>query len=314
MKQLVPKVDSLRGRKLLDRMWRRLPVMQSAEETAAALLAALPGEDRGGAQALALRLQAHPAALGPAIDELLASPATLQRHVPPMLGRWLGADPQSDLFVSLGTHCFTASLLRRWGLRSAAGPFDWLFSSAAMVTHCIEDDFRAFLDREQYAPVPPELRRDGAEVNRTNHRLYQQMFGIEFIFNHHDPHEEATHAHFTRSVDRFRAVLGDARRKFFILHRTQCEGPLDDLHALHHALAQRCKSFCLFVFETPPALPTPMTSPTLRPVIDTPTFKVSEFRPCSAWGPLQFEDLLDEHTLMRYVLMGQSRTAPSAPP
>ena len=304
------------GRKLLDRVWRRLPVLQSAEETAAALLAALPGKDGSGvgAQALALRLQAQPSDLAPLIDELLASPATLQRHVPPMLGRWLGADPQNDLFVSLGTHCFTASLLRRWGLRSASGPFDWLFSSAAMVTHCIEDDFRAFLDREQYAPVPLELRRDGAEVNRTNHRLYQQMFGIEFIFNHHDPHEDPTHAHFTRCADRFRAALLDARRKFFILHRTKPEGPLDDLHALHDALAQRCTNFCLFVFELPPALPTPTPSPMLRPLIDAPTLKVCEFRPCSAWGPLQFEELLDEHTLLRYVLMRQPTKAGAALP
>ena len=34
-------------------------------------------------------------------------------------------------------------------LRKYAGPFDWLYSSADMIRHCLEDGFRAFLDRDQ---------------------------------------------------------------------------------------------------------------------------------------------------------------------
>jgi len=32
-------------------------------------------------------------------------------------------------------------------------PFDWTFSSPAMVSDCLADDFKAFLDPREYIPI-----------------------------------------------------------------------------------------------------------------------------------------------------------------
>ena len=47
--------------------------------------------------------------------------------------------------VSLGCMCAPAKHLQRLQLRLCAGPFDWIFSTPQMVTHCLQDDFACFL-------------------------------------------------------------------------------------------------------------------------------------------------------------------------
>jgi hypothetical protein len=105
-------------------------------------------------------------------------------------------------FISVGPQCRSAAILRRLGLRSASYPFDWLFSSLGMVEHCLDDDFRTFLDPDEHDTVPLEERPD-PHTHRTHHRFYRSM-GIDFVFNHHEMPESL--AHFQRAVDRFRSA------------------------------------------------------------------------------------------------------------
>jgi len=100
------------------------------------------------------------------------------------------------------------------GLRRYAGPFDWIFSNPEMVAHCVEDDFRRFLDRDQHVVAL------GQGKGTATHRFYGAVVKHGVIFNHHDPvHNPEDHAYFVRCVERFRTVLS-AASKSDAPHRT----------------------------------------------------------------------------------------------
>lgn len=295
-------------RQVIHRMRRSLPLWLSAEDLAQTLLRSLgTGAARPGREAqLALQLRAEPDGLPAVIEEMLADPALCRRLLARQCLRRSGVDPARTPIVSLGSHCFAASLLRRWELRRWSGPFDWLFSSVPMVTHCLEDNFTAFLDRSWYDPVPVEQRLHGPRVNRVQHRLYREQFGVEHVFNHHDAHLDPDHAHFVRAAHRLRTCLAGPHAPVFVIFRTQGETPMADLLPLRDALARHCENFLILAYEVPPLPPPVLGSPRLELRHSEAKLRVFEFRPRSAWLPLQFEDPLDEHLLVTDIL---ARTA-----
>lgn len=107
--------------------------------------------------------------------------------------------------ISLGSFCHAAEALKRTQLRVFAGPFDWLFSNLSMLTHCIEDDFKEFLDQSKYQVLPLEARPI-SEANVCDHAFYRDQFGVKYLFNHHDPTQDDVYAHFQRTVERFRKL------------------------------------------------------------------------------------------------------------
>lgn len=110
--------------------------------------------------------------------------------------------------MSLGSLCCTARFMEAHGLRVYAGPFDWVFSDARMVTHCLKDGFESFLDRSQLQP----------NGGRPSHALYSTMTRHRTIFNHHNPlASEEHHAHFVRCAARFSAVLACPDPKLLLL-------------------------------------------------------------------------------------------------
>ncbi len=118
--------------------------------------------------------------------------------------------------VSLGTHCYTAALLKSAALKTASYPFDWVFGSPEMVAHCLRDDFATFLDRRYYAYVEPERRRDGPDVNLCDHTLYRDEYGVRFVFNHRNPLEDGDYAYLSRCVERFRTLARHGRATFLL--------------------------------------------------------------------------------------------------
>lgn len=202
--------------------------------------------------------------------------------------------------VPLGTHCFTAALLKRWGWRRQAGPFDWLFTTLPMITHMIEDDFERFLDPAEYRPVPEPDRKAGVEVNRVNHAYYHRQFGVEHVFNHHDVHLPADYQHFVRAVERFRSLLASDEAKLFLAFRWHETGFEHELEGLHRALASRTRRFALHVVAVD-ALPSERVLPQLEHVVNAEGYGAWIFRSVSHWGPLAFSSKLDELCLHRAV-------------
>ena len=129
------------------------------------------------------------------------------------------------------------------GLRVYAGPFDWVFSDARMVTHCLVDGFASFLDRQQ-------MRLNGG---KPSHALYGPMTRHRTIFNHHNPLEsEEHHAHFVRCAARLNAVLACPQPKLLLLvskPATQQPKRLDlaAVRGLFEALCERSSRFELLV-------------------------------------------------------------------
>lgn len=118
--------------------------------------------------------------------------------------------------LSLGTHCYTAFLLKYAGLRDGSYPFDWAFSSPGMVSHCLDDDFSTFLDSRFYEIVPLDKRPDGPPYNKFHHTLYRDQFGVQFVFNHYDMNDFSNQAYFHRCVNRLRGVFASSEHTLLI--------------------------------------------------------------------------------------------------
>lgn len=142
--------------------------------------------------------------------------------------------------LSLGSFCLTAKALAACGLRAFASPLDWTFSTPGMATHCVKDDWRAFLDttllyldqdaddavnaddaaaaKDADALHIDQGAKDSSlpSTTRTHHRLYTPMVNSggrrkrrRCVFPHRSPLVLAEHEYYTRCVERLRRVAAD---------------------------------------------------------------------------------------------------------
>lgn len=98
--------------------------------------------------------------------------------------------------VSVGKACPCACAIMSAGLKEFSCPFDWIVSSPWMVESCIDDGFKAYLDRSQYYHTP----------NRHGSYCHHKAYGLG-VFNHHCPlHNKEHYAYLQRCVERFNTV------------------------------------------------------------------------------------------------------------
>lgn len=213
-------------------------------------------------------------------------------------------------YVALGTHCFSSSFLRRLGVREWSGPFDWTFSSLPMVAHCIADDFKTFLDRSQYEPVPVDQRPNGPTVNRVQHRFYLASFGVQFVFNHHDVHLDEGYDYIVRCVDRFRAALKSSHRKVFLATCWMSHETLAELRQIGEVLQARTENFRVIGFAVEPASTSPL--PAVEHLADEKNLVAWSYKAASPWGAVAFDDQIDEICLARMFARSVNSPAPSA--
>jgi hypothetical protein len=275
-------------------MRRRSHHVKLVQGTAQALLGRELELDQ--AHALATRVKGNSDEMSAVVSEMLRSEEARRYSAPPLLLDAAEINART-CFISLGTHCFTASLLQRWGLRSWSGPFDWLFASPRMLTHALDDDFATLLDRRHYREVPIEERIDGPDVNRVDHLFYRDEYRIPFVFNHHDVHLDAGHAYLVRCVERLRAQLCADNHKTFLMFRRADRVRTKEIAELQQALARRTRSFRLCVFAVPRRLSTPL--PRVDVLRSDETLSLWRYFPCSTWHPLYFESPLDEAFVLR---------------
>ena len=120
---------------------------------------------------------------------------------------------------SLGKNCHGAGILKRNNWKKESYPFDWIFTNDKMIKHCIEDDFKIFLNKEYY----PD--KDENAWQQT-HSFYHP-FSDDKTFNHHNPLLDKDYAYFERCVDRFRTLLQSNKFKVFI-HMISNHDPIND--------------------------------------------------------------------------------------
>jgi hypothetical protein len=248
------------------------------------------------------RVTRIPEAVETLLHELLRGPEASFQIGPRLLGQAL--DPaQADServahAISLGTHCYTSSLLSRLELKPFSTPFDWIFSNLGMIAHCLQDDFRVFLSREYFATVPVEQRVDGPEVNLCEHTFYLKEFGQRFVFNHTDPTTEDGYSYLVRCVERMRRVLASSERKLFVCVVPKSSYSAASLQQLYDALSARTTRFELLgvVVGEPDAN---ALVPTISPLGDVAGVQLYEQRPVSALGGVRFGDPVDEVPIVR---------------
>ena len=111
--------------------------------------------------------------------------------------------------ASLGPRCHTASFLKRNQFKKESYPFDWIFSSIDMVIHCLEDDFKTFLDKSYYT-----IQDENSE--KQQHSYYSEN-PSEILFNHHNPLKSKDRTYFKRCIARFKNLLARPELKMFVL-------------------------------------------------------------------------------------------------
>ena len=111
--------------------------------------------------------------------------------------------------TSLGPRCHTASFLKRNRLKKESYPFDWIFSNTGMILHCLEDNFKTFLDKSYYTITDPTSKKQ-------QHSVYSED-PSEILFNHHNPLKEEDNIYFNRCIARFKNVMVQPELKMFVL-------------------------------------------------------------------------------------------------
>ena len=105
---------------------------------------------------------------------------------------------------SLGPLCHTANILKRNDIKLCSYPFDWIFSNTDIISHCVEDDFKIFLDKSYYKELGDW---------QCAHTHYHPC-----MFNHHNPlNHEPNYSYFKRCVNRFKDLIKKPEHKLFIM-------------------------------------------------------------------------------------------------
>ena len=121
---------------------------------------------------------------------------------------------------SLGSFCHTACYLRNNKIQHCSYPFDYVLSAPDMVTDCLRDDFKLFLDRTMHEEYIVK------KVIISNHKLYGKFshsLGLDgevisnSTFRHHNITTDTNYNSFVRKVERFRILLKKEEPKLFLL-------------------------------------------------------------------------------------------------
>ena len=104
---------------------------------------------------------------------------------------------------SLGPHCHSSNLLKMNNLKKESYPFDWIFTNHNIIKNILDDDFKEFLNKNQYVKISD---------NKCGHNLYHNS-----MFWHHNPlNNIENYNYFVRCVDRFKKMILCEEEKLFI--------------------------------------------------------------------------------------------------
>ena len=103
-------------------------------------------------------------------------------------------------YISIGSYCVVANILKMYNLKDASYPFDWIFSNLNMVIDCLENNFKSFLDKTNYID----------NSNIIEHKKYGQ------IYNHHNPFLEKDYLYYTRCVQRLNEKINSDNKCIFV--------------------------------------------------------------------------------------------------
>ena len=142
--------------------------------------------------------------------------------------------------LSLGTTCLTARLLGDVGARAFAAPFDWIFSSPAIVSTVLADGGSTLLDPSMYFRATADGKVGHYLLSPLLPKPPGRLSARGIIFNHHDPlGRQEDHAYLERAVARLRLTLASPCAKLFVVLAIQGRTPVvkEEVESLLHGLA-----------------------------------------------------------------------------
>jgi hypothetical protein len=132
---------------------------------------------------------------------------------------------------SLGYRCSSAGILKSLGLKHESYPFDWLVSRLPIIEHCIQTDFREFLDgnnyryksgvTNHYVSPDPSSRQYICDELICYNEYYEKRdclpefylpypicperdaYGYKLMMNHHNIMNQSHKEYFARCVERW---------------------------------------------------------------------------------------------------------------
>lgn len=174
---------------------------------------------------------------------------------------------------SIGYRCSAAGILKRLQLKTESYPFDWLVSRLPIIEHCIDTDFREFLEESNYEYLQTNTYHYQTPDSQPQwicderiywNRFYEKEFHLaraniyippplraprdayahRLMMNHKSPMED--HAYYERCVERWRQMSESAYPKVALyVHPAQLEQ-----HANIQEIAQELERFHLSISKT----------------------------------------------------------------
>jgi hypothetical protein len=108
--------------------------------------------------------------------------------------------------ISLGSFCHTAYFIKSNNLRTAAYPFDWIYSTPKIIIDCIRTQFKNFLNKDLY------INNSTKPDNSAGHALYGNK-----MFYHKNPRNQIDYEYYVRCINKFNDILKKTNSKLFII-------------------------------------------------------------------------------------------------
>lgn len=136
-------------------------------------------------------------------------------------------DQKNIIYISLGNYCLCSLLLKKHNLKAESHPFDWMITCIDNIIHVLNDDFKEFVNKENYE----------IENNRTKNTYYFnntiKLFITEKNKTDHQHHNllnnnNESYSYLLRCIDRFKTVNERFNQVNFILIQPLYLNKLED--------------------------------------------------------------------------------------
>jgi len=142
--------------------------------------------------------------------------------------------------IPFGSQCFSAYYLKLNGLKLTSYPFDWIFSSPYVIFKILNDQFKEFLNKNNYVI-------QNTESDKNSHSLYVPDLSM---FNHRNPMRIDDYLYYIRCINRFYDVLKKNGKKLFFMTslNNEINNELENLMYLKCELDEICDDFIFVCF------------------------------------------------------------------
>jgi hypothetical protein len=147
-------------------------------------------------------------------------------------------------FISIGPFCASAGMIKEANIQKCAYPFDYIFSSLSMVEHCIEDNFKTFLDDDEIYYNKEEFKKKHIDYICSSNKYYEKYLhndiiigayktnklNHEFIpvFRHHNLTDNDVKEKFIRRCNRFLDIVKNNNKHYYFVYTINfCDNNID---------------------------------------------------------------------------------------